>query len=169
MMLTRLAALGLTGVGLAAAFIPTLAAAGPADDAKIRAARAELVAAMKGKNLDAIMSHYAPDVVVYDAGPPREYVGAAAFRENWRGFLVGLPGPWSVEASEGAVATGGSLGYARTIVHFVCTDAKGAKVEFTDRLTDVYRRIGGKWLIVHEHTSFPVDFETAKADMLSRP
>ena len=27
----------------------------------------------------------------------------------------------------------------------------------------------GKWLVVQEHVSFPVDFATGKADMLSMP
>ena len=37
------------------------------------------------------------------------------------------------------------------------------------RFTDVLRKMNGKWLIVHEHLSFPVDPETGKADFLSKP
>jgi ketosteroid isomerase-like protein len=37
------------------------------------------------------------------------------------------------------------------------------------RITDVYRKIGGKWLIVLEHVSVPVDLATGKPDMLSKP
>jgi hypothetical protein len=36
-------------------------------------------------------------------------------------------------------------------------------------VTDVYRKIKGKWLIVQEHVSFPVDLATGKADLLSKP
>ena len=39
----------------------------------------------------------------------------------------------------------------------------------TFRLTDRLKKIKGKWLIVHEHGSFPVDLATGKADLLSKP
>jgi ketosteroid isomerase-like protein len=37
------------------------------------------------------------------------------------------------------------------------------------RLTDVYRRINGQWLIEHEHVSVPVDLDTGKPDLASKP
>ena len=33
----------------------------------------------------------------------------------------------------------------------------------TVRVTDVYRKIDGKWLIVQEHVSVPIDFSRAEA------
>ncbi len=43
--------------------------------------------------------------------------------------------------------------------------------EFVVRVSDVYRKIDGKWLIVQEHVSVPIDFTTGKPvpDMMSRP
>jgi hypothetical protein len=37
------------------------------------------------------------------------------------------------------------------------------------RVTDVYRKLKGKWLIVQEHVSVPVDLATQKPDLLSKP
>ncbi len=37
------------------------------------------------------------------------------------------------------------------------------------RVTNVYRKIKGHWPIVQEHVSFPVDIDTGKADLLSKP
>jgi len=39
----------------------------------------------------------------------------------------------------------------------------------TVRVTDVYRKIDGKWLIVHEHVSVPVDIKTGQGDLQSKP
>jgi hypothetical protein len=39
----------------------------------------------------------------------------------------------------------------------------------TVRVTDGYRKINGKWLITQEHVSVPVDLETGKADLTSKP
>jgi len=37
------------------------------------------------------------------------------------------------------------------------------------RVTDVYRKIKGNWLIVREHVSVPVDLNTGKPDLSSKP
>jgi ketosteroid isomerase-like protein len=34
-------------------------------------------------------------------------------------------------------------------------------------MTEIYRKISGKWQIVHEHASVPVELKTGKADILS--
>jgi ketosteroid isomerase-like protein len=54
----------------------------PAD---IRALEDRFVAALKAKDVDAIMKVYAPDqtLIVFDVVPPRQYVGAAAYRKDW--------------------------------------------------------------------------------------
>jgi hypothetical protein len=33
----------------------------------------------------------------------------------------------------------------------------------------LYKKIRGKWLIVHEHVSVPVDLDTGKADLSFKP
>jgi hypothetical protein len=37
------------------------------------------------------------------------------------------------------------------------------------RVTDDYRKLAGKWKIVQEHVSVPVDLGTMKPDLLSKP
>ena len=51
----------------------------------------------------------------------------------------------------------------------VGTTKDGSKAEMNFRLTDCLKKIKGKWLIIHEHVSFPVDLATGKADVLSKP
>jgi ketosteroid isomerase-like protein len=49
------------------------------------------------------------------------------------------------------------------------TDKDGKAAHLVVRSTDVWRKINGKWLIVQEHNSFPVDLTTGQADLLSKP
>jgi hypothetical protein len=37
------------------------------------------------------------------------------------------------------------------------------------RVSDVYRKIKGQWLVVHEHVSVPIDLATSKPDFASKP
>ena len=71
--------------------------------ADIRALEDRFVAAFKAKDVDAIMKVYAPDqtLVVFDVVPPRQYVGAAAYRKDWQTFLGSFEGPITVELTDG--------------------------------------------------------------------
>ena len=37
------------------------------------------------------------------------------------------------------------------------------------RVSDVYRKQAGKWLIVQEHVSVPLDAKTMQPDLMSKP
>ena len=72
-------------------------------------------------------------------------------------------------APQGSATSDGSLGYGHSIQRIVGTSTKDQPIDITVRVTDVYRKINGKWLIVHEHVSVPVDLDTGKPDLSSRP
>jgi ketosteroid isomerase-like protein len=59
------------------------------EGADLNAALQRLVAAVNAKDINGIMAYYVPDetLLVFDAIPPRQYVGAAAYRKDWEGVL----------------------------------------------------------------------------------
>ncbi len=63
----------------------------------------------------------------------------------------------------------GPVAYTRYIDDSTFTAKDGSKTHAVVRTTDVLRKSNGKWRIVQEHVSFPVDPTTGKADMLSTP
>ena len=131
----------------------------------------QFAAAVNAKDVDAIMKVYAPggDLFVFDVVPPRQYVGAEAYRKDWKGFLETMKGPVKFTVSDLSVDAGKKMAYSHSVQHMSGTDAKGKPVDFTVRVTDVYRKIGGDWRIVHEHVSVPVNMDTGKPDMNSKP
>jgi ketosteroid isomerase-like protein len=159
----------LLAAAVAAMLAPISAGAGPADEAGIRELEARFAAAVNARDLDAIMKVCSPDVFVFDVVPPRQYVGAAAYRDDWKNFLAGFSGPVRFEISDLAVSSQGPLGYGHSIQHVAGKDPQGTPVDVTVRVTDVYRKGGGIWQIVLEHVSVPVDLATAKADLTSKP
>ena len=68
-----------------------------------------------------------------------------------------------------AIAADRNLAYSHSIQHVSGTDTRGKPFDLTVRVTEVCRRIGGHWLIEHEHVSVPVDLETDKPDLASKP
>jgi uncharacterized protein (TIGR02246 family) len=137
----------------------------------IKALEERFVAAFKAKDVDAIMKAYAPDqtLVVFDVVPPRQYVGAAAYRKDWQTFFDSFEGPITVELSDLDVAADRNLAYSHSIQHVAGTDKQGKKLDLTVRVTDVYKKARGRWLIIHEHVSVPVDLDAGKPDLSSKP
>jgi ketosteroid isomerase-like protein len=95
-------------------------------------------------------------------------VGWDAYRKDWQNFLGSL-GAIRFTLSDLDIQTDGNIGYGHSIQHVTGTDAKGKPLDFAVRVSDVYRKINGAWLIVQEHVSVPVDFDTGKPDLLSAP
>ena len=144
--------------------------AGPSDHAQIEALERGIDAGINAKNVDKIMSYYAREnLFVFDVVPPREYVGWAAYRKDWQDLFAAFPGPVTNRVSEQSITVVGSVAYGHNIedAHFTAKD--GSTTELVVRVTDVYRKLGGKWRIVQEHVSVPVDLATMKPDMLSKP
>ena len=141
------------------------------DEADVNASVQHLVAAVNAKDLNGIMAYYSPDesLFVFDALPPRQYVGASAYRKNWEGFLAAYPGAVRAEVTDWKTEAEGNLAYGHGIFQISGKDKDGMPLDLTLRVTDVYRNVNGKWLVVHEHVSWPVDLATGKADLSSKP
>jgi ketosteroid isomerase-like protein len=145
---------------------------GSKDEQEIRALEDRFAAAVRAKDVDSIMKNYIPggELFVFDVIPPRQYVGFDAYKKDWQGFLAAFPGPVDkFEVQDLSIETDGKLAYSHSIQPLVVTSKDGSKFSLTVRVTDGYRKINGKWLITQEHVSVPVDLETGKADLTSKP
>ena len=137
------------------------------DQSDIQALEDHWVAAVKAKDVTAIMSVYVPDesLIVFDLVPPLQYSGAAAYRKDWQDTFAVYPGVADASIGDLEIATGGNVAYSHSIQHVSLTDKEGKRTEVTVRATDGYKKIDGHWLIAHEHVSVPVDMATLKGDL----
>jgi len=145
--------------------------AGPSDKAQIQALEKGFAAAVQAKNVNRVMTYYAHDgLFVFDVAPPRQHVGWADYKKDWQDLLATIvPGPLTFTLSDLAVTVVGPVAWSHSIQDMRYAAKDGAKKELTVRVTDVYRKVAGKWLIVQEHVSVPVDPDSGKADLLSKP
>jgi ketosteroid isomerase-like protein len=161
-------------VVLAAGFAPHVYAQAKTatdDKASIEALEKKYNDGFNARDVNAIMSCYAPGkrLFVFDAVPPREYPSWDAYKKDWEGLFAAYPGALSNKISEQSITVVGSVAYGHNIQTGYFTRKDGSRVDVVVRVSDVYRKINGEWLIVQEHVSFPVDIDTGKADLLSRP
>ena len=157
---------GIILAGFAVLMASAPAAAKPSGEQAIRELYARWAAAFDAKDTAAIMKFYSPgeNLVVFDVIPPLQYQGADAYKKDWDGFFGGFKSV-KVDITQLAITSGGTLAFAHSIQHVPGTDDKGKPVDLTLRVTDCLRKEGGKWLILHEHISTPVNLDTGKAEL----
>ncbi|MDO8431285.1 MAG: nuclear transport factor 2 family protein [Candidatus Binatus sp.] len=146
-----------------------LAAQVRADDrADIRAVEDHVIDAINAKDIDAMMRNYVTDgLLVFDDAMPFQLEGADAWRKTWTGVFARARS-FDVKVSNFVVETAGDLGIAHGVVHIEFVGDKG-KLSETARLTEAYRKVGGNWLIFHEHLSVPIDPATGKGVLDAKP
>jgi len=147
---------------------PSRAQAGsPSDRATISALYDQFVRAFEKKDLDGVMAVYVRDrsLFVFDVLPPREYTGWDAYRGDYKAFFAAVSGPLSERVSELQITVVGDVAYAHGIGHISGRLKPSGRVDLALRFTDVWRKMHGRWLIVHEHLSVPIDLATGKAVM----
>ena len=164
----RIAMMVLCLMMLAIGSVVTAAPPKPAkqsDEAKIRAIVDDWKRAFEARDLEAIMKMYAPgdELVSYDVVPPLQYKGYAAYKKDYAEFLGMFDGSPKVEILDISVVADKNLAYAHGSERLWGTLKGGQKFDAKVRWTDVFRKIDGKWKVVHEHISVPVDFATGKA------
>ncbi len=135
------------------------------DDAAIRAALAYITKAYVAKDAKAAMAPYSASVVTFDIMPPLQAVGFERNLETTQTVLDATVGPFTVDYSDINITVDHNHAYGRYIVHVAGKLKDGRQIDMLERTTDVWQKIKGKWLIVHEHNSVPIDMVTGKANM----
>ena len=83
--------------------------------------------------------------------------------------MAAFAGPVRFDISDLTVSSDGAIGYSHSIQHVRSSDSQSHDMDMTVRVTDVYRKQDGRWRIVQEHVSAPIDLATGKGDLTSKP
>ncbi|MCH4562304.1 nuclear transport factor 2 family protein [Halomonas sp. EGI 63088] len=120
-------------------------------------------AAVRDRDIDAIVAHYAPHIVAFDAVAQLQFKGVEAYRQHWQACLELCPGLMDFELHEVVLHADGEVAFCHALHHCGDTNDKGEPQVGWLRMTSGYRRIEGEWKVVHEHFSAPFEMESGKA------
>ena len=121
------------------------------------------VEACRAKDIDRLMSLYAPDCVYFDVVPPLQFAGPAAIRRNFLRWFDEYEGPIGLETSNLNIVVSGDVAFAH-MLHLDSGNRNGAYSGVWLRSTVCCQRLDNRWLITHEHISLPIDW--AKSGMV---
>ncbi len=140
------------------------------DKAEIVALNQRLADLFSKGDLDGAMAYYMDDKYsMFYEDDVFQLDGKKAFRKYIANFYRNASHiNQGVEAI--SVVVSGDLAAAHYTIPMVWTDKSGThSVRARYRYTQVLRKVGGKWLIWHEHLSVPYDPATGKAVLDARP
>jgi uncharacterized protein (TIGR02246 family) len=125
------------------------------DEAQIRQLIDTWVEALHAKDVDRIMSVYAPDVLVFDLAPPLQHAGAETHRRNFAEWFKGFSGPIGSDIRELSITVGDDVAFCHCLNRVSGTPTGGEAFGLWVRVTVCCRKLNGTWKVAHEHVSVP--------------
>ncbi len=107
-------------------------------------------------DMDRVLADHADDIVMFDVPPPDDGVrGIEDYRETWPPFFKWQASGSRFEIVELEVEAGEDVAWARALLLCNTEEALRENPDQRLRLTLGLRREGGRWVVAHEHHSFP--------------
>jgi ketosteroid isomerase-like protein len=127
----------------------------PDNDLELHQRIDSLAEAIRNKNLDQLMAHYAPDVVAYDVLSPLEVLGNEAYRKNIEKWFASMAGRISYDMMELHVSASDTHAYCYFLSHVTGARTGGGRADYWVRVSSDWRKVDGEWVVAHEHVSVP--------------
>ena len=127
------------------------------------------VEASRTRDIDRLMSLYSPDIVYFDIIPPHQFTGTDEVRQNFLRWFAEYQGDIQLETHDLSVAVSDDVAFAHMLHPDSGTRRSGRDVTVWVRASVCLQRIDGRWLITHEHVSFPIDPEGWRAVVDAAP
>jgi PhnB protein len=122
-------------------------------EAQIRALIEDWARAMRAKDVDGVMAHYAADSVTFDLAPPLFSTGADA--KGLQAWFATWEAPIGYDIRYLSVTAGDDVAFCHGLNRLSGTKTDGEKADVWFRLTLGLRKLGGAWRIAHQHESVP--------------
>jgi uncharacterized protein (TIGR02246 family) len=126
------------------------------DESEIRTLIELWAAAVHRGDLDGVLVDHSDDIVMFDVPPPENGVrGIDAYRETWPPFFTWQQQGASFDIVSLDVTAGDDVAFAHALLRCGMPDELEQDPENRLRLTIGLRKEHGRWVVAHEHHSFP--------------
>ena len=103
-----------------------------------------------------VLADHAADIVMFDVPPPYEGVrGLDAYRDTWPGFFEWQAQGAAFEIETLEIIAGEDVAFAQALLRCGTKQQLDDRPGYRLRLTLGLRKENGRWLVAHEHHSFP--------------
>ena len=127
------------------------------EDGQIRHSMDALGQALRARDINALMAHYAPDIVTFDVRPPLQIQGVDAYRKNFEAWFASVQGPIDYEIRDLRITMSDVVAFCHYVAQVKSTRTTGEKADYGIRVTSGLQKMNGQWMVTHEHVSVPFD------------
>jgi uncharacterized protein (TIGR02246 family) len=129
----------------------------PENEQQIRSLIERWADAVHAGDMDVVLADHADDIVMFDVPPPYEGVrGIQAYRDTWPGFFRWQVRGASFEIVSLDITAGEDVAFAHALLRCGTRAELESNPENRLRLTLGLRKEGDRWIVAHEHHSFPL-------------
>lgn len=129
---------------------------GMTDEQLIRELIERWAQACHAGDLEGVLRDHSDNVVMFDVPPPQEGVrGLAAYRDTWPAFFEWQAGGATFDLLELDVTAGADVAYAWALLRCGTPEDHASHPDRRLRLTIGLCKENGRWVVAHEHHSFP--------------
>ena len=86
-----------------------------ANEARIRERLEDWAKAGRAKDIERVISHYAPDILLFDLAPPLQYRGADSCRKNWAEWFPTFQGEVGYEIRELSITSSDDVAFCHSL------------------------------------------------------
>jgi len=102
-----------------------------------------------------IRKDHVSDILMFDVPPPLLSHGLDSYMATWERFLSWSEKPVAFNLHDVSITAGKDVAFATALGRCTGVDANSKREELEFRLTICFRKIGGRWRVMHEHHSLP--------------
>ncbi len=126
------------------------------DAERVRSLIEQWAAAVHRGDMEGVLADHADDIVMFDVPPPYEGVrGIDAYRETWPPFFEWQAQGALFEIVSLEVTAGDRVAYAHALLRCGTQQELAEQPANRLRLTLGLRKEQDRWVVAHEHHSFP--------------
>jgi uncharacterized protein (TIGR02246 family) len=126
------------------------------DNEEITALIERWTEAVRRGDLEGVLEDHADDIVMFDVPPPFEGIrGIDAYRDVWPPFFEWVAQGAAFDIEELEISTGDRVAFAFALLRCGTSEDFATQPANRLRLTLGLRKESGRWIVAHEHHSFP--------------
>ncbi len=117
--------------------------------------------ALSRKDAESLLADYDEEITLFDVST--QLVGRDNYRQLWEACLPYFGASVGTERKDVQIRVCDEMAVMNGFTRLTGVESDSEMSRSWLRTTVCFRRVGGKWMVFHEHVSFPVDCETEQA------
>jgi len=133
---------------------------------RVMDSRAESV---RSRDSDAAVANVAPDIVSFDVVGELQKIGRDECRKRAKEWFSSFEAEINYEMRDLHINADDDIAFCHSLNHVNGRTQNGQELDMWWRATVCLQKIGGRWLITHEHSSVPFESKTGNARLDLKP